>query len=135
MHVRAFCPLVLAFGCSLFALPARAASDDADRTLAPYFLVEDYPDAVETFPLEATHVRATVSGVIADVTVEQVYRNDGVVPISARYVFPGSTRAAVSGLTMQVGPSTKPKCRSKTATDPFALRSSSRSERARSAHP
>lgn len=86
--------------------PALALADDADgadRTLAPYFFVEDLPNAIEAFPLEATHVRATIAGVIADVTVEQVYRNDGIVPISARYVFPGSTRAAVQGLQMQVG--------------------------------
>jgi Ca-activated chloride channel family protein len=79
------------------------AVDTSDRTLAPYFFVEDLPNAIEAFPLEATHVRATIAGVIADVTVEQVYRNDGIVPISARYVFPGSTRAAVQGLQMQVG--------------------------------
>ena len=110
MNARALLPtFVLALCWSLSAPAAHAQTGetgetaDADRTLAPYFVIEDYPDAIETFPLEATHVRATVSGVIADVTVEQVYRNDGIVPISARYVFPGSTRAAVSGLQMQVG--------------------------------
>jgi Ca-activated chloride channel family protein len=42
-------------------------------------------------------------GVIAHVTVEQVYVNRGTRPINVRYVFPGSTRAAVHGLVMQVG--------------------------------
>src|SRR4029079_7715371 len=43
------------------------------------------------------------TGVIADVTVRQVYENRGTRPIHARYVFPASTRAAVYGMTMTVG--------------------------------
>lgn len=101
MNARHLLPLIAL--CLLQPAAALAAEEAADRSLAPYFLIEDHPNAIETFPLEATHVRATVAGVIADVTVEQVYRNDGIVPISARYVFPGSTRAAVQGLVMQVG--------------------------------
>jgi Ca-activated chloride channel family protein len=44
-----------------------------------------------------------VLGVIADVTVRQVYENRGERPLHARYVFPGSTRAAVYAMTMTVG--------------------------------
>src|SRR5678815_5198665 len=44
-----------------------------------------------------------ITGVIADVTVRQVYENRGTRPLHARYVFPASTRAAVYGLTMVVG--------------------------------
>ena len=40
---------------------------------------------------------------IADVTVTQTYRNDGDRTISARYVFPASTRAAVYGMKMKIG--------------------------------
>jgi Ca-activated chloride channel family protein len=79
------------------------AQKDAERTLSPYFLVEQTADGVEEFPLESTRVVANVNGVIADVTVEQTYRNDGVAPINARYVFPASTRAAVHGMQIQVG--------------------------------
>ena len=46
---------------------------------------------------------AQIDGVIADVTVQQRYRNGGDVPLHTRYVFPASTRAAVHGLTLQVG--------------------------------
>ena len=46
---------------------------------------------------------AVVAGVIADVTVTQVYTNAGSVPLEAVYIFPGSTRAAVHGLTMTIG--------------------------------
>jgi Ca-activated chloride channel family protein len=44
--------------------------------------------------------------VIADVTVTQVYENHGSVPINGRYVFPGSTRAAVHGMRMRIGDKT-----------------------------
>jgi Ca-activated chloride channel family protein len=44
-----------------------------------------------------------VSGVIADVRVTQVYRNEGAQPIEAKYLFPASTRAAVYAMRMRVG--------------------------------
>lgn len=74
-----------------------------DRTLSPYFYVEGAADGAETMPLESTEVEVEIAGVIADVTVRQRYRNDGDVPIHARYVFPASTRAAVHGMRMTVG--------------------------------
>jgi Ca-activated chloride channel family protein len=58
---------------------------------------------VDSFPLKSTQVTANISGVIADVTVTQVYENQGNAPIHARYVFPGSTRAAVHGMRIRVG--------------------------------
>src|SRR5262249_36631916 len=48
-------------------------------------------------------VDVAISGVIADVTVRQIYENRGQRPLHARYVFPASTRAAVYGMTMTVG--------------------------------
>ncbi len=78
-------------------------ASEADKTLAPYFLVEGGPPGLERLPLKDTHVDVAISGVIAEVVVTQTYGNDGDVPIHARYVFPGSTRAAVNGLKMRVG--------------------------------
>jgi Ca-activated chloride channel homolog len=37
------------------------------------------------------------------VTVTQVYENHGTVPINGKYVFPGSTRAAVHGMRIRIG--------------------------------
>ena len=71
-----------------------------DETLAPYFFVEDGDPAVDPFPLESTAVDVAIVGVIAEVTLTQVYKNDGTRPINARYVFLASTRAAVNGLRM-----------------------------------
>lgn len=84
-------------------LGTAAAQDDAERSLSPYFFVEGAPDGVEPFALESTQVHANVSGVVADVTVEQTYRNRGAVPINARYVFPASSRAAVHAMQFTLG--------------------------------
>lgn len=75
----------------------------ADKTLSPYFVVEGSPPGVESLPLETTRADVRIAGVIADVTVTQTYRNDGDRTISARYVFPASTRAAVYGMKMTIG--------------------------------
>ncbi|HSE97303.1 MAG TPA: VIT and VWA domain-containing protein, partial [Blastocatellia bacterium] len=58
---------------------------------------------MDRLPLKDTRVEINVSGVIADVTVIQTYRNEGSRPINARYVFPASTRAAVYAMRMQIG--------------------------------
>ncbi|MDQ7975468.1 MAG: VIT domain-containing protein, partial [Rhodocyclaceae bacterium] len=72
------------------------------KTESPYFFVKsDSPD-VDRLPLKGTDVDVRISGVIADVTVTQTYRNEGQRPIEAKYVFPGSTKAAVGGLTVRL---------------------------------
>lgn len=89
--------------CLALPLGTAAAQEDTDRTLSPYFFVEGAHDGVEPFALESTQVKANVSGVVADVTVEQTYRNGGTVPIDARYVFPASTRSAVHAMQFTLG--------------------------------
>lgn len=81
--------------------PADTAAPDA--TLSPYFFVENGDPEVDRLPLEETKADVRIAGVIADVVVTQVYKNEGSRPINARYVFPASTRAAVHGMTMQIG--------------------------------
>ena len=99
--------LILGFTLALVGLaqppPAHAGDDGADKTLAPYFFVEGSKGPTDVFPLKSTKAQATVSGVIANVTVTQVYENVGSAPFNARYVFPASTRAAVHGMTMRLG--------------------------------
>jgi Ca-activated chloride channel family protein len=87
------------------ARPALASADavpSPDKTLSPYFVVEGSDPGVEALPLESTKVDVQVTGVIAEVTVTQAYKNAGKKPINAQYVFPASTRAAVHGMRMQV---------------------------------
>jgi len=79
-----------------------SAQTQKDKTLSPYFFVQGDP-GVDHLPLKDTRVQIDVSGVIADVTVLQTYRNEGSRPINARYVFPASTRAAVYAMRMRIG--------------------------------
>jgi len=87
--------------------PAHSApadrADRADVTLAPYFVVAGSEPGIDALPLKTTQVDIKVSGVIADVRVTQVYRNEGAQPIEAKYLFPASTRAAVYAMRMRVG--------------------------------
>ncbi len=76
---------------------------DADQTLSPYFLVKSHDSDVDRLPLKSTQAHVSISGVIADVTVTQVYKNEGHKPLEAVYVFPASTRAAVYGMKMTIG--------------------------------
>lgn len=76
---------------------------NADRSLSPYFFVQSQDSSVERLPLKATSTDVDIAGVIADVVVTQVYKNEGSRPIEARYVFPASTRAAVYAMQMTVG--------------------------------
>lgn len=88
---------------ALLVMTRFAYADQADKTLSPYFFVEGARPGVEALPLESTKADVHISGVIADVVVRQTYRNDGDRTISARYVFPASTRAAVYGMKMKIG--------------------------------
>jgi Ca-activated chloride channel family protein len=97
--------LALIASVSVLTIAAGAQNDRRgdDKTLSPYFFVEGGDPSIDHLPLKDTRVSVAISGVIADVTVQQVYENHGSRPLHARYVFPASTRAAVYGLTMTVG--------------------------------
>ena len=94
--------LVIAL-CVSATAAAQSDRPRADRTLSPYFFVEGGDPEVDRLPLKDTRVDVAIAGVVADVTVRQVYENRGQRPLHARYVFPASTRAAVYGMTMTVG--------------------------------
>jgi Ca-activated chloride channel family protein len=104
-----YCLVVCVAACVALASGGRTAwaVDDSkantDRTLSPYFMVEDGDPALDGLPLLGTKVDVAISGVIADVTVTQSYQNRGKRPIHAKYVFPASTRAAVHGMKMTIG--------------------------------
>ena len=99
IKVGYFCLILVAL--AVFSISASAQTQQ-DKTLSPYFFVQGDPK-VDRLPLKDTRVEINVSGIIADVTVLQTYRNEGARPINARYVFPASTRAAVYAMRMQIG--------------------------------
>lgn len=74
-----------------------------DKTLSPYFFVKSDDPSVDQLPLKSTSANVEISGVIADVTVTQVYKNEGKKALEAIYVFPASTKAAVYGMKMTIG--------------------------------
>lgn len=88
--------------CGLL-LPVLCAAQPGQHSDSPYFAIEGGDPALDRLPLKSTRVEARVLGVIADVRVIQQYRNEGTRPLEARYVFPGSTRAAVYGMTVRLG--------------------------------
>ena len=83
--------------------PAHANDSEALRPESPYFAVDSSDPGTDRLPLKSTQVDVRIAGVIADVTVTQHYRNEGQRPIEARYVFPGSTQAAVYAMNVRLG--------------------------------
>ncbi len=78
-------------------------AEDASKTEAPYFAVFTDDSTDVAFPLISTNVYVTISGVIANVEIEQVYENSGENELDATYVFPMSHNAAIYGMQMIIG--------------------------------
>ena len=85
---KKFCIIVVIAVFLMAAVVSYAEQETtADRTLSPYFLVKSQDPDVDRLPLKSTHAEVHISGVIADVNVTQVYKNEGKKPIEAIYVF------------------------------------------------
>ncbi len=93
----------LTFG--LINLPVCAqpneAAEEKDAS-SPYFMVQGASD-VESFPLLETKAKVNIAGVIAEIELTQVYKNDGKKTIEAVYVFPLGTKSAIHAMRMQIG--------------------------------
>jgi Ca-activated chloride channel family protein len=100
MNLTAILLALLPAFSTVFAGPE---SQNADRTEAPYFFVQSDDPALDQLPLKATRSEVSITGVIADVIITQVYQNNGSRPLEAVYIFPASTRAAVYKLRMKIG--------------------------------
>jgi Ca-activated chloride channel family protein len=97
--IAGFVLLILFFCVQTFV----AQENEVNKTLSPYFLVlSDNPD-VDQLPLKNTWADVNIVGVIADVTVHQVYKNEGKNALEAIYTFPASTNAAVYAMEMKIG--------------------------------
>lgn len=87
-------------GATIFA---QEQPPEADKTLSPYFWVKSDDASVDPLPLRSTTAQVSIAGVIADVKVTQVYKNEGQQTLEAIYVFPASTKASVYGMKMTIG--------------------------------
>lgn len=84
----------------LLLFQVNSFAQDNNETECPYFNVFSNDTTGVVFSLISTDIEATISGVIANVVVEQLYLNSGDSTIDAAYVFPMSSNAAVYGMEM-----------------------------------
>ena len=95
--------LILAF-TFLLSLDATAQSEHSPtKTESPYFKSPNGDKELDDLPLKSTCASVEISGMVADVIIEQTYKNDGSRPLEAIYVFPMSDKAAVYSLEMHIG--------------------------------
>lgn len=99
--VNLFFLIILAF--ITVPLTAQESNEDHDQSQSPYFLVKSDNPETDQLPLLETTAEVKIAGVIADVTVHQVYKNEGKNALEAIYTFPASTRAAVYAMEMTIG--------------------------------
>ncbi|HBS87795.1 MAG: hypothetical protein A2W91_11230 [Bacteroidetes bacterium GWF2_38_335] len=78
-------------------------SESEDKTLSPYFYVVSNDPETDDLPLKSTSAEVNIVGVIADVSIKQVYKNEGKSTIEAIYTFPASSKAAVYSMEMKIG--------------------------------
>jgi Ca-activated chloride channel homolog len=96
----------LAVGVSLFLAGSGRTGPGEDEAgsdaRSPYFFLPG--DAgVESFPLLETGAEVDISGVIAEVALTQVYKNEGDQTIEAVYVFPLGVKSAIHSMKMTIG--------------------------------
>jgi len=97
------CILVFLLVYCIGSIEIHAQEHENDQTCSPYFFVQSEDNLSDRLPLKETSAKVDISGVIADVTVQQTYCNEGEKVLEAVYVFPASTRAAVYSMKMQLG--------------------------------
>jgi len=84
-------------------LPVQGQPEATDKCLAPYFFVSGNKSGLDQLPLKHMESAVNISGIIADVKITQIYKNEGQAVLEAIYIFPASTRAAVYAMKMHIG--------------------------------
>lgn len=82
--------------------PPIPKGEEGEEGLSPYFLVQGDPK-IERFPLLETKTDIQIAGMIAEIELTQVYKNDGKQTIEAVYVFPLGTKSAIHAMRMKIG--------------------------------
>ena len=85
MKTRAKVMAILVVAVSLFYWSTASSQPErgVDRTLSPYFFVQSDDSSVDQLPLKSTAADVRIAGVIADVRVTQVYKNEGRKPLES----------------------------------------------------
>ena len=103
MTVKLFFKRPVSLYLYIFLINVFLLNAQSEKTLSPYFMVKSKTSQTDQLPLKSTSAKVNIAGVIADVTISQVYKNNGQSILEAIYVFPGSTNAAVYGMKMVIG--------------------------------
>ena len=82
---------------------AYCQQEQEEESLSPYFFVQSDDASLDPFPLLETKAKVNIAGVVADIELTQVYKNDGKRTIEAIYVFPLGTRSAIHAMRMKIG--------------------------------
>ena len=93
------------FLLSIFLIMSSVLFAQDVTTESPYFQVEnELPTDFDpsSFALINSQVSVQVSGVIAEVTVEQEYANKSELTLNTNYVFPGSSQSAIYYMEMEL---------------------------------
>ena len=95
---------IWAFNYCPFTYAQQQQNDnDTDKVLSPYFFVKSDNPATDQLPLKNTSAHVEIAGMVANVIVTQVYKNEGKNTLEAIYTFPASTNAAVYAMEMKIG--------------------------------
>lgn len=102
--IRFLLPLLLLETGGCDSIRSQSGLDECNsKTLSPYFYIAGENPEADELPLKSTSADVQIAGVIANVKVTQVYKNEGKTPVEAVYIFPASTRAAVHDMKMTIG--------------------------------
>lgn len=74
-----------------------------NKVLSPYFFVQSKNPSLDPFPLLETRANVAIAGVIAEIELTQVYKNEGKRTIEAVYVFPLGAKSAIHAMRMKIG--------------------------------
>ncbi len=96
--------LLFVFGLliSIFPLTSGHGGENGG-ILSPYFFVQSDDASLDPFPLLETKAEVNIAGVIAEIKLRQVYKNEGKRTIEAIYVFPLGTKSAIHAMRMKIG--------------------------------
>jgi Ca-activated chloride channel family protein len=96
--------LLFVFGLLISVLPSISShGEEREKILSPYFFVQSDDVSLDPFPLLGTKAKVNIAGVIADIELTQIYKNDGNRTIEAIYVFPLGTKSAIHAMRMRIG--------------------------------
>ena len=95
--------LLFIFSLLIFILPPTSShGEEKGETLSPYFLVQSDDASLDPFPLLETKAKVSIAGVIAEIELTQIYKNEGKRAIEAIYVFPLGTKSAIHAMRIML---------------------------------